>query len=387
MSDLSQHSYEAMKHYMFLSVINERRIVLNSDMPDYLSHDASIDFYRMDVNDLAMFLRTDTNQYKALSRLLQTNGFHDDLLRRLDKALNMGVRLIDIHDKHYPELLKTIPSAPNMLWVLGHDPLAALSKPSLTIVGTRAPSPYGERVAKDVARYIALRDRTVVSGLALGIDGHAHQATLNADGTTIAVVASGVDVIYPPQHVALYHNIIRNGAVISEYPPGLPTHPSRFPVRNRILAGLSAVTVVVESTMRSGTLHTTTHALEFGREVMVVPGNIYSPTSKGTNALLAEGATPLLQCSDMDPFIFGIHSQRSAQGRDGTKALGQPVVQGDNENENTIINMLTTQNLALEQIFSAGNWHMHEVIESITNLESKGIVTNFRGRYALTSQV
>lgn len=380
MSEFVDYDYEAMKRFIFLSSLNEARILFNNKMRQVLVDDG-VDLLSLNVHELREYLQLDDNSFSTLLRRLKRDDFHGRVMRRLDLALKKGVRALTLIDPLYPELLSHIESPPSILWVLGKQSEDALKKPAVTMVGTRSPSPYGERVSKDAARYIALRGGTVFSGMALGIDGFSHLGALQADGSTIAVVASGPEHIYPPQHVGLYEQILEKGAVISEYPPGLVSHPSRFPVRNRILAGISAVTIVVESSMRSGTLITAGFALKEGREVFAVPGNIYAPTSKGTNSLLRDGAMPLIDFNDLKRFIcpeLEIVVENDIQIR---------IPIGDNEDENAIIRMLATQNLALEELYSSGNWSMDQLIIIIAGLESKRHIMNYRGRYTLTSRV
>lgn len=380
MTKIVEHSYQTMKRFAFLSTINEAKILLNHQMRDYLIEDG-VDLFKLSSWDLQDYLQLDHGQTAALARRLKRDDFLSTIEQRLQEALKSGLKAITIDESLYPKLLREIASPPSILWALGSQIEEALSRVGITIVGTRSPSPYGQRLAKEVGRYLALRNATVISGMALGIDGLAQQAAIDAHGTTIAVLASGVDHIYPAQHVALYHKIAEQGALISEYPPGMPSHPSRFPVRNRIIAGMTAVSVIIESTMRSGTLITANMALQEGRDLMVVPGNIYSPTSKGTNSLLFEGAEPLLDFKQLKKYILQFSEvELTDQGR-----IILP--QTDNEDENAVIRMLASENLALDQVFSAGNWSMDQLIQIIATLEAKGHIRSFRGRYTLTSRV
>jgi DNA processing protein len=208
------------------------------------------------------------------------------------------IRRLRRSDRGFPALLAQIPDPPALLWIRGGAPLDVLAQPAVAIVGARACSGYGRTVARLLATEAAASGAVVVSGLARGIDGEAHRGALAAGGTTIAVLGCGVDRDYPAAHAELARTIVEaGGLVVSEYEPGIEPAPWRFPARNRIIAGLARATVVVEARERSGALITADFALEDGREVLAVPGEITSSLSAGANALLRQGATPVT-CPD-----------------------------------------------------------------------------------------
>lgn len=202
-------------------------------------------------------------------------------------------------DKHeYLRLLSTISAPPENMFFVGSIPVIRM--PSVAIVGTRKPTSYGKEVAHKFAYELAKKGVIIVSGLALGIDSIAHRAALEADGTTLAVLANSVDHVYPRNHKALAEQIIASGgAILSEYDPPTEARSFQFLARNRIVSGLSDAVIIVEAASRSGTLSTAMHALEQGREVFVVPGNITSPLSAGCNALLKQGAQPITRAEDV----------------------------------------------------------------------------------------
>jgi DNA processing protein len=199
----------------------------------------------------------------------------------------------------YPSLLEAIPDPPAALWLRGKAAADVLGRPSVAIVGARACSSYGRSVARSLGRELAGAGLVVVSGLARGIDGEAHRGALDAGGVTIGVLGCGIDRDYPAAHRELASRIGDNGLLVSEYEAGVEPAPWRFPARNRIIAGLCSATVVVEARERSGALITADFALEDGREVMVVPGEITSSVSAGSNALLRLGATPVTAARDV----------------------------------------------------------------------------------------
>lgn len=210
----------------------------------------------------------------------------------------LKIRKITIQDKAYPKLLKEIYDPPKELYILGK--LKAEENYPLAVVGTRKISNYGKQVTIDLVRNLAKAGLTIISGLALGVDGLAHQSCLDVNGRTIAVLGSGLNQIYPSIHKKLAEKIIQSGgAIISEYPPDTRPEKWTFPMRNRIIAGLSLGVLVIEAPEISGALITARCALDFGREVFAVPGNIYSQNSVGTNQLIKLGAKPVTKAEDI----------------------------------------------------------------------------------------
>ncbi len=210
-----------------------------------------------------------------------------------------GLRFTGRRDPGYPSLLRELHDPPPGLFVRGAADVGVLAEPAVAIVGARACSSYGAQVARLLGRELAAAGVVVISGLARGVDGEAHRGALEAGGMTVAVLGCGVDRDYPAAHAHLAARICERGLVASEYAPGVEPAPWRFPARNRIIAGLAAATIVVEARERSGALITADFALEAGREVFAVPGEITSSLSSGTNALLRLGATPLTASVDV----------------------------------------------------------------------------------------
>jgi DNA processing protein len=220
-----------------------------------------------------------------------------DLDAIFDQYASEGITLLTPNDEGYPQRLKKIDLPPPVLWVLGE--ITPQDDWVVAIVGTRRTSHYWEQAAEEFASFLAHNGVTVVSGLARGIDSIAHRAALDAGGRSIAVLGSGVDRVYPAENRRLAAQKREQGAVISDYAPGTPPDGVNFPPRNRIIAGLSIAVIVVEAGQRSGATITANFALEQGREVFALPGNIYSPQSKGTNKLIQDGAHPLLAPEDL----------------------------------------------------------------------------------------
>ncbi len=207
--------------------------------------------------------------------------------------------MIILRRRDLPPLLRAIHDPPARLYLRGECGPELLTRPAVAIVGARACSPYGAQVARMLGRELAAAGVVVVSGMARGIDAEAHRGALETDGHTLAVLGCGIDRDYPAAHAGLARQIAERSLLVSEYEPGVEPVPWRFPARNRLIAGLCAATIVVEARERSGALITADFALEEGREVFAVPGEITSSLSAGTNALLRLGATPLTAAADV----------------------------------------------------------------------------------------
>ena len=250
--------------------------------------------------DLSLLDRPDA---ATLARLELTTRMVEWLLApdaaRIDADLRWldatGCTLLAASDSRYPEALRQSPSAPGVLFVLGN--VEALSEPQLAMVGSRNPTAGGRATAREFAAFFARAGLTITSGLALGIDAACHEGALSAGGLTVAVVGHGLDDIYPREHKALAARIQASGAVVSEFPPGVRPLREHFPRRNRIIAGLSAGTLVVEAARESGSLITARLAGDAGREVFAIPGSIHNPLVRGCHQLIRQGAK-LVECAE-----------------------------------------------------------------------------------------
>lgn len=220
-----------------------------------------------------------------------------DLDAELERAERAGIQLLTRDDAGYPAALAQIPAPPPLIYIKGR--LEEVDDWSVAVVGTRSPSIYGRDAARRIVGDLAGAGVTVVSGLAIGIDTTAHTAALEAGGRTIAVLASGLDQVYPERNRALAEQIIAQGALVSEFPIGTRPIPQLFPVRNRVISGLSLGTLVIEAGIGSGALITVRYALEQGRDVFAVPGQIFSPKSAGPNQLIRDGAGLVTQAQDI----------------------------------------------------------------------------------------
>lgn len=249
--------------------------------------------------------------YKAKkNELLKDEGITEEVVFEIEKSKDIDlilkyeeyikkhdISLINVLDKAYPEKLKNIYVPPITLFAKGN--LSLLNKTSIAIVGCRESSRYGESVAKKLSKELSQNGIVVVSGMARGIDTASHIGTFSESGETIAVLGCGVDIVYPRENAGVYLEILKRGLIVSEYIVGTKPESCNFPQRNRIISGLSSGVTVIEAKKQSGTLITTDFALEQGRELYVVPGNITSPNSVGTNDLIKQGAKLITSTEDI----------------------------------------------------------------------------------------
>ena len=275
-------------------------------------------------------------------------------------------------DNGYPALLGQIPDPPASLWVRGEADLEVLAAPAVAIVGARACSGYGRSVARALATETAAAGAVVVSGLARGVDGEAHRGALAAGGRTVAVLGCGIDRDYPAAHAELARSIVdAGGLIVSEYAPGVEPAPWRFPARNRIIAGLARATVVVEARERSGALITADFALEDGREVLAVPGEITSALSIGTNGLLRQGATPATCVADVLDAL-GLEISRTS--------ASVPEVPG----AAAVLEALAVGAVTPDEVVRATTLSAAAVAAALVELELAGIVSVEEGRVRST---
>jgi DNA processing protein len=230
---------------------------------------------------------------QSQARNIASGCSFEDALDQQQKLMAAGAQMIVIDDSLYPQRLREIFDPPLLLFALGRTDL--LDSYSIAIVGTRSPTPYGLAASERLSADLSKAGLGIVSGMARGIDTAAHRATLDANGAAIAVFGCGVDVLYPSSNRKLYDDIAKRGLMVSEFPMGAPAYPQNFPVRNRIISGLSLGVVIVEGAQHSGSAITAKLAMDQGREVFAVPGNITSKTSWGPNLLIKEGGAKLVQ--------------------------------------------------------------------------------------------
>lgn len=304
---------------------------------------------------------------KVIERVLQARE-NIDLGKVWDKIQKEGIKILTWQDETYPQRLKEIDQPPPVLYIRGEylpDDLF-----SVAIVGTRRVTPYGRQITEELSAFLAANGMTVISGLARGVDAVAHQSTLKAGGRTIAVLGSGVDKIYPPEHRALAEQMMERGALISDYAPGTPPDASNFPPRNRIISGLSLAVVVVEAGETSGALITAEFAAEQGREVFAVPGSILAPQSKGTNKLIQNGALPLLSVTDL---MQTLDITRVGEHKAARKIMPSDAI------EAKLLTVLTNEPMQIDEIQNHTELPIEKVSASLALMELKGMVRQVGG--------
>jgi DNA processing protein len=305
----------------------------------------------------------------------------DKIKRELDRTIKAGIRIVTYQDELYPAKLRNIYDRPAFIYVKGN-----LTKDEINIamVGSRQASTYGKYTTERISRELAIKGITIVSGLARGIDAAAHRGALAAQGRTIAVMGSGLDIIYPPENKKLFAEIEQSGAVISEYSLGTPPLASNFPARNRIISGMSYDVVVVEAGEKSGSLITARLALEQGREVFAVPGSIDSAGARGTNKLIKQGAKLIENIDDiLEDILPQIEktARLTASSAESFVATELPITAQLNAIEQTITDLIANNNLHIDEIIAVTTLSAADALSSLMSLELKGIIQQHPGKF------
>lgn len=319
-----------------------------------------------------------------------------DKLKTPDQAsLEQSISWLEASENHhllcfdepqYPALLKTTPDAPPILFVNGD--VTVLSQFQVAIVGSRNASRNGYDTAYEFANYLAKTGMVITSGLALGIDGASHQGALDANGKTIAVTGNGLDRVYPTQHRDLAHQIVENGALVSEFPPATKPLPNHFPRRNRIIAGLSLGTLVVEATQKSGSLITACKALEQSREVFAIPGSIHNPMAKGCHQLIRQGAKLVETAQDileeLPPMAQASLdlSTMAAQSPPDNTAADAPV----EASHQLILDAMAYDPVSVDTLISRTGMTSSAISSILLILELEGKISSQKGGYYVRSR-
>jgi DNA processing protein len=304
---------------------------------------------------------------RAIDSLISTRA-RVQIDAEMEKLQRLKVRVMTQQDDDYPHLLENIADPPPVLYLMGE--LRPEDDLAVAIVGTRRPTVYGRQAAELFARGLAERGVTVVSGLARGVDTCAHQAALEAGGRTVAVLGSGLDIIYPAENRKLAAQVVEQGALISEFPLGTQPDGMNFPRRNRIISGLSTACLVVEAGDSSGALITAEFALEQGRDVFAVPGNIFSPASRGPNKLILDGATPACRLEDI---LEELKIETASEQREARETIPK------SESEVAILRCLGHEAVHIDEIRRAVCLPMSVVSSTLTMLELKGLARQAGG--------
>lgn len=334
--------------------------------------------------------------------------------RALDRCTELGLRVITVSDAEYPERLRNIPAPPVVLYVRGVLPPLD-EEAAVAVVGTRSCTPYGLRAAEKMGYELAHSGCLLVTGLAKGIDSAAAKGALRAGGRVVGVVGCGLDIVYPRGSERLFDDVAGTGAILSEYPPGTAPSGRNFPVRNRILSGISLGVAVIEAPRHSGALITASAALEQGRDVFVMPGNVDSPASEGSNDLLREGALPVVSgwniadeyraqfpdkikarsASKPDVPLDGRAAERliRAEGPDSSAETAAPpraeprridlnaLTEGLSDREASVVRMIGAGRVHVDDIIASSGLPASEVLPMLTMLELAGVVKQESGKF------
>ncbi len=293
----------------------------------------------------------------------------EEIQRKTESASSQCMNAVVYGSESYPDILLSIPDPPIVLFYMG-DLEKFLAMPAIAVIGSRRCTTYGRKVARALARDFVRSGVAVVSGLARGIDGEAHRGVIEAGGVTMAVLGNGLDICYPPEHDRLSVKILEKGVIISEYPPGTEPAKYRFPERNRLISGFSKGVVVVEAGKRSGTMITVNTALDQGRDVFAVPGEITRALSMGTNMLLRDGAGVVITAADvLEPLGLG---------RDTGKT--RDTFEPESDTARAILEHLSVETLHYDQLLRLVGVGIAVFQSELLSLEMAGVVMQLPGK-------
>ena len=299
----------------------------------------------------------------------------DAAKKEIDWLKKKGYTPVPLMDERYPPILREIDNPPLVLYCAGK--VDCLREMAIAIVGARKPTPYGLAVTEKLSRDLASRGAVILSGMARGIDTIAHKGAIKG-GKTIAVLGSGLNVIYPPENRKMYHQIQEKGAVVTEYPLDSPPSGFHFPRRNRIISGMSVALVVTEAAERSGSLISAHLALEQNREVMAVPGNITSPLSRGTNRLIQVGAKPVESWTDVVESLPLPYRDRFRDGKTPEENNQSSLTPG----EKALYIMLKPDTLThVDELIESGGFTVQETLSTLLSLELKDLIDQRPGQF------
>lgn len=312
-----------------------------------------------------------------IAGLITDPKYKEEVLLKLKTVNDLDIKIITINDALYPYYLKNIHDPPIILYVKGN---MINEEKSVAVVGSRRATSYGLRMAETISYELAKLGITVVSGMARGIDTYAHNGALRAGGRTIAVLGCGLDIVYPSENKALMDKITETGAVVSEYPPGTQPIPGNFPARNRIISGISQGVVVIEAGERSGSLITAGFALDQGREVFAVPGNINSFASVGTNKLIKDGAKIVTDIEDILEELRVFNFSGVNVGIEKKDAYDESRFKGLDSDERRLVEYLKTEPLHIDVLVNKSGLSVKVVNSILVMLELKGVIEQIPGK-------
>lgn len=328
------------------------------------------------------------------SKLKDVEGINDKIIKELkdfrpdDEKINnelvkikdSGVRFITLNDNDYPQNLKTIYDPPPYLYVKGG--FKNEDRLSVAIIGSRSATNYGRQITETISKELSSLGITIVSGMARGIDSFAHQSTLDAGGRTIAVLGCGIDIAYPPENKGLMMRIKDSGAIVSEFPFGTPPEAANFPQRNRIISGLSLGTVVIEAADDSGSLITANYAIEQGRELFAVPGNITSRMSKGSNSLIKKGAKLI---NSADDIIEELIPRLKGELKDIRSLKNSAAIANLSDEERLVFDNISLEPKHIDKLTIESKMPTNKTSALLLNMELKGAVKRLSGNMFIRS--
>jgi DNA processing protein len=362
----SKFSWLALKMIPYLGNITYKRLIEKFGNPENV--------FKANLNDLIMVEGlSKKTAYKIINRAWEGNPE-----KELTLIKKNNFSLITMSDKSYPNDLREIHDPPPLLYMKGNE--LPLDKTMIAVIGSRRPSQYGLKIAEEICINLSKNNIAVVSGMAIGIDSASHWGSLRGGGPTVAVLGSGIDVIYPQSNRKLYNLIAENGSVITEFPLGTPPEGKNFPVRNRIISGLSRGVVVIEASSKSGTMITASLALEQGREVFAVPGSIESFKSVGTHFLIKQGAKLIENANDILEEL-GLMSRNPNVIGNNTK-ITLPLM---SDNEKEVYDILGNYPVHIDQIVRYSKIEPGRISGLLTELELKGIIKQLPGKMFILS--
>lgn len=365
---------------MWLARIDGISIKKKWDILNYFN--TAKEFFYADVLDIKIFCEKNRINIKNILDVR-----NDVILEKYIKDVEKhNLKFITQNSDDYPELLKSIPDAPIGFYMLGNMPKDINNK--VGIIGARKCTQYGAINAYKFGKELGENNVVVVSGMAMGIDSMAHKGAIDAKGKTIAVLGCGLDIIYPPSNIGLRNDIINNGCVISEFPIGTPPYPANFPMRNRIISGISDAILVIESAKKSGTLITVGQALEQGRDIFAIPGNINNPMSEGTNNLIKECAFPVTNVDDILSNLGILHkyNRNDNFSNENVKNSNNSIEKSENiknllaPDEKIVYACIKDSPVTIDEIILKANINIKTAQYVLTMLEIKGYIQKLAGQ-------
>jgi len=366
---LSEDNFERLVYLKFLQSIDGLGPVKIISLFNHFKNFSNI--FNASLTELNKVVGINKNlSHRILSSKLNLSSIQIELEKELKELAKINAHMLTFWDNDYPELLRNIYYPPIILYVIGS--FKEIDKNSIAIIGTRQPTNYGKQLAEKFARELTKKDITIVSGLARGIDSIAQQTTLNSAGRTIAVIGSGLDVIYPPENKKLFESIKENGVIVSEYELGTKPDAPNFPRRNRIISGLSLGSLIIETKLSGGAMQTAAYAIDQNREVFAIPGNINTKQAEGPNTLIQRGEAKLV--ISVDDIICELKINPTKKRNIQIENVGLTFF------EEKLLQTLSYEPKHIDEIALQSSMIISDCLVHLLTLEFKGIVKQLPGK-------